>query len=329
LKPKNKTRLIFFLFCLFLFSCKKQSCIEKNEINEVIRLSFINKEDTIYHINSFQNFQNFTKNNPLISSQFFESDNSQIKEQKLYSLINNIYFDSLYFQVKNTFGSFEEQKKEIEQSFSRLKTLLPSIKNPIITTVISGFYNDIVVIDNKIIVGLDYFLDPDSKYKPQDIPKYILRRYKPNNIVPMIMSVYCTQFNQINPLDQTMISEMLNFGKLYYLLSSILPCVPLHAIIGYTQEEWDLVEENENKIYSVFVERKLFFETNHLIKNKYLSERPKVFEISASCPGRIGLWLGWKIINSYMNNNKEIKIEELLQNTNNQEIFFQSSYKPS
>ena len=100
MKPKNKTRLIFFLFCLFLFSCKKQSCIEKNEINEVIRLPFINKEDTIYRINSFQNFQNFTKNNPLISSQFFESDNSQIKEQKLYSLINNIYFDSLYFQVK-------------------------------------------------------------------------------------------------------------------------------------------------------------------------------------------------------------------------------------
>ena len=329
MKPNNKTQLIFFLFCLLFFSCKKQNCLEENKTKDVIQLSFVNKEDTLYRIKSFQKFQQFIKNNPVISSQFLESNKSILKDQQLYSLINNVYFDSLYFQVKNTFGSFEEQKKEIEQSFSRLKKFLPSIKNPTITTIISGFYNDIVVTDNNIIVGLDYFLEPGSKYKPQDIPKYILNRYNPNSIVPMIMSVYCSQFNQINNLDQTMISEMLSFGKLYYLLSSILPCVPPHSIIGYTKEEWDLVEENEDQIYSVFVERELFFETNHLVKNKYLSERPNVFEISSSCPGRIGLWLGWKIINSYMNTNKEISIEELLQNTNNQEIFFQSSYKPS
>ena len=73
----------------------------------------------------------------------------------------------------------------------------------------------------------------------------------------------------------------------------------------------------------------MFFETNHLVKNKYLSERPQVFEVSPSCPGRIGRWLGWKIIKSYMENNPNIEIQNLLSNTDNKEIFFQSFYNPS
>ena len=244
-------------------------------------------------------------------------------------MINNIYFDSLYFEVKNTFKSFYFEKKEFQDSFSRLKLHLPQITIPQITTIVSGFYNDVVVVDNNIIIGLDYFLDQDSKFKPQDIPDYILKRYSPDNLVPITMSVYCSQFNKINSLDNTMISEMLNFGKLYYLLQTILPCENPEKLIGYSKEEWDLVNQNEEIIYSVFVDKQLFFETNHLIKNKYLSDRPKTFEISPSCPGRIGAWLGWKIIDSYMQKNPKITIKELLNNTNNKEIFFQSLYKPS
>ena len=182
---------------------------------------------------------------------------------------------------------------------------------------------------NNIIIGLDYFLHKNSKYKPQDIPEYILYRYTPQHIIPMTMALYCSRYNQISNLDQTMISEMLDFGKLYFLLSRILPCTPKHLIIGYSKEEWDLIEKNEKTIYSVFVDRKLFFETNHLVKNKYLSERPQVFEVSPSCPGRIGRWLGWKIIKSYMENNPNIEIQNLLSNTDNKEIFFQSFYNPS
>ena len=329
MKQKNKTKLILFIFCLLCFSCVKNNCLKENKIKNKIKLSFLKKEDIVSNLKSFEEFDGFINQNPILARRFFETQNSISKKQKLFTLINNVYFDTLYTEVKKTFGSFDNQKEEFQNAFTRLIKQLPHIRPPKITTIISGFYNDVVVTEKEIIIGLDYFLESDSKYKPKDIPEYILKRYNPSNLVPMTMSVYCSQFNKINLEDQTMLAEMLNFGRLYFLLESILPCVPPNKIIGYTKEEWDLVEENEEKIYSVFVERKLFYETNHLVKNKYLSERPRVFEISPDCPGRIGLWLGWKITKSYMQQNPNISIVELLNNTNSQEIFLQSFYKPS
>ena len=42
-----------------------------------------------------------------------------------------------------------------------------------------------------------------------------------------------------------------------------------------------------------------------------MSERPSTYEISPQVPGRIGRWLGWKIVSSYMDQN-QITLEELL-----------------
>ena len=328
-KLKLKNNILFSIACIVFISCSYKNCEDKNRVNNKIPLSFYHIEDTVYNLNSFDDFNSFMAENPILSEAFFETNNSSKKKEELFSLINNIYFDSLYFEVNNTFKSFNSKKKEFQNSFTRLKAILPQVNIPKITTIVSGFYNDVVVVDNNIIIGLDYFLDNDSRFKPQDIPDYILKRYSPDNLVPITMSVYCSQFNKTNPLDNTMISEMLNFGKLYYLLETVLPCVSPYNLIGYSQEEWTLINQNEEIIYGVFVDRQLFFETNHLIKNKYLSERPKTFEISPNCPGRIGAWLGWKIIKSYMQNHPNITIQELLNNTNNKEIFFESLYKPS
>ena len=327
-KLKQKNKILFTIICFLFVSCSYKNCEDKNKIKNKISLTFNHAEDSIYNFEDFEDFDSFTNNNPLISEYFFEINNSVNKKEELFSLINNIYFDSLYYEVKNTFQSFDLKKKEFENSFARLKTHLPQVSIPQITTIVSGFYNDVVLSDNNIIIGLDYFLNEESKFKPQDIPGFILKRYNPGNLVPITMSVYCSQFNKINPLDNTMISEMLNFGKLYYLLQAIMPCEEPHKLIGYSLEEWDIVNQNEETIYGVFVDRKLFFETNHLTKNKYLSERPKTFEISPSCPGRIGAWLGWRIVESYMQNNPNVSIKELLENTNNKDIFFQSLYKP-
>ena len=55
------------------------------------------------------------------------------------------------------------------------------------------------------------------------------------------------------------------------------------------------------------------YESSHFIKNKYVNERPNVTEIGNECPGRIGQWLGWKIVNAYMKNNPEVTLQELMK----------------
>ena len=63
-------------------------------------------------------------------------------------------------------------------------------------------------------------------------------------------------------------------------------------------------------------------------KDKFIAERPKTFEIGQNCPGRIGRWIGWEIVKSYMSNNPETSLNGLMENNNSRKIFERSGFKP-
>ena len=45
-------------------------------------------------------------------------------------------------------------------------------------------------------------------------------------------------------------------------------------------------------------------------------------------PGRLGLWVGWRIVDSYMTNNKDVTLIELMGEGDAQKILEESFYKP-
>ena len=191
----------------------------------------------------------------------------------------------------------------------------------------SGFYNDVVVDKENIILGIEYFLNKENKYKPRDLPSYILERYTPEHMTSTMLSTFLSQFNLIDENDKTMLNEMISFGKLYYVVERLLMCEKENIVLGYTKEQYDMIEENEAFIYSFFLQNELFFQEGQLIKQKYLSERPSTFEISQSVPGRIGRWMGWKIVSSFMRGEK-YTLEDLLLEDDYKKIFYNSNYNP-
>ena len=98
-------------------------------------------------------------------------------------------------------------------------------------------------------------------------------------------------------------------------------------MIGYTDEEWGDVFENEDIIWANFIQNEWLYETNHIIKQKFLGERPNVYEIGEKCPGRVGAWLGWRIVNAYMKN-ANVSVQQLMAEQDHHKIFAQSNYKP-
>ena len=167
-----------------------------------------------------------------------------------------------------------------------------------------------------------------NKYKPSDLPEYILDRYTPVHLNSTLLKSYFSQFNMINESDQSMLNEMIAFGKLYYVVGAISECEKDNIILGYSENQFKVLEENEAFIYSYFIQNELFFEKQSKEKQKYMSERPSTYEISPQVPGRIGRWLGWKIVSSYMDQN-QITLEELLLEVDFKKIFYNSNYKPT
>jgi hypothetical protein len=322
---------VFLLAFLFLLSCSKQNCKIPNITSENREVFGNDLTSNFYGLDSKLKFIDFLKLNKNISKNFFEineQEDSTKKINQLYSLLSNEYYDSLYLTVKNDFPKLSTVFNELNLALSNYNKSSQTKRNPVINVLITGFYNDISVTPDTINVGIDYFVSKDNIYKPRDLPIYILDRYTPDFVVSTILSSYFSQFNIMDINDQTLLNEMIAFGKLYYVISELIPCTPKNIILGYSDLEWKTIEETEAFIYSFFIQNELFFEKNQLIKNKYINERPSVYEISPKHPGRIARWLGWKIVSDYMNKNKQKSLETLLYEKNYMEIFNESNYKP-
>ena len=75
----------------------------------------------------------------------------------------------------------------------------------------------------------------------------------------------------------------------------------------------------------------MLFSTDQKMKLDFISEAPfSKFSTSwqTKSPGRIAQWIGWRIIDSYMNAHSEIKLIDLILEQDSQKILRESQYKP-
>ncbi len=275
----------------------------------------------------------FIQANPYFAEQYLQqseypTDSAFINP--LYGLATNPALDSLARQAMQTFGDMQEQEKQLADAFRVIKYNYPGFKEPQVKTFVTGLGtlgNDLYVADSLIVFGLDYFIGPEAKYRPQAY-EYILRRYEPQKMVPAAMLLLSNRYNRTNFADRNLLAEMIGMGKAYYFVKSVLPCMPDSLIISYSEQEMADVHHNEGRIWAHFVEKELLFDKTPFTVNKYIGERPNTPEIDATAPGRIGAWVGWQIVRKYMERNPEVSLPELMAETDYRKIFEESKYKP-
>jgi uncharacterized protein YjaZ len=82
-------------------------------------------------------------------------------------------------------------------------------------------------------------------------------------------------------------------------------------------------------MWRYFIEKELLYSDDQKLIPRFINMAPfsKFYlEIDNDTPGRVGAWIGWQIVRSYMENNK-VSLQQLL-NSNAKEIFEKSKYKP-
>lgn len=317
------------MILLLLTSCGGQKCREGAPQPKAVDIEVIRTEQELFNSQSNDDVLAYFKKYPQLAVYFWHKDqypSDSILAASVFRLINQPGVDTVFQQSMEAFADMSAVKRGLEEAVGRLQAIYPEAQTPRVMTAVTVFYNDLFVSDSLIIIGLDHFIGPNAKYAPQDIPAYILSRYDEAHLPAIIMqflSGYYVKAGNTN----TLLSDMIDFGKTYYLNSRLLPCVPDSIMMGYTPQNMIDIAENQKIIWANFVENKLLYTTDHAIKRKFLSERPNVFEISQDCPGRIGAWVGWQIVESYMANN-EVTIVELMENADHHKIFELSGYKP-
>lgn len=319
---------------IFLSSCNnKDECVEIPASYELVHVDIQHMESVVLNLKSKEQIKQFMLEEPVITEYFLrKSDypNDSIFIHEMYRRFNHPTIDSLNEEIKRFFGDYSQLQTDFDEAFTRLHHYYPEAKIPKIKTVATGFDFDMLVSDTLIVIGLDYYMGDEAKYRPRETYNYILRRYQPKFIVPSAMLIYgiSNNFNKVDEQDETILSDMIAYGKSFYFAKQMIPCTPDSTIIWYSDVEMNGITENADIVWSYFIQENLLWESSHIEKRKYLDERPKTYEIGPSCPPRVGTWLGWEIVKKYMEDHPDVTLPQLMSMSDAKDIFDKARYRP-
>jgi hypothetical protein len=213
--------------------------------------------------------------------------------------------------------------------FGKVHYYFPDFKTPpVAATYVSGLLGkDIFVNDSLLVLSLDWYIGPKASYRP-DLPGYMLRRYRPANLLPTLATAVAGKYVPRKLAAPTVLDEMISQGKRLYFAGQVLPCAPDTLLMGYTRKELSGLQFNEAKVWGHFLENNLLYSSTPFLIQKYVAERPNVPEIDATCPGRVGQWLGLQIIRKYMAEHPDVTLAQLMAQADAQRILNESHYRP-
>lgn len=278
--------------------------------------------------------KSFLQANPMLARGYFytgartEADTAEIL-RLLVGQAQDPYMDTMRRDVLKVYPNVDALQGDLAGLFGRVQAQFPDFEPPkAIYTLASGFNVDVLYLDSLLILGLEHFMPDSAHYEPPQIPRYIRVRMRPNTIVPSVAKLISDRYNrsQFSP-EQAMVEEMVRWGKVLYFQEQMLPCVGDTLIMGYSAQTLKDVEKNAPLIYAHFVDRNLFFNTDHLLRAKYVGERPVVSEIGPECPGRIGQWIGWQIVRKWAAD-KKLTLAQVMAEPDGRKIFNQARWKP-
>lgn len=323
---------IIIASAVFVYACNSNNeCIVAPDVSDIgVEVKVERLEQELFSAETEAEIHDFLRQHPVVAERFLMKGNhasNTALTRWLYDLVHNPHIDTLYQDTQEVFGDFSRIQTEFEKAFQYLKYYYPEFEPPVINTMITGMSADLYISDSLFIIGLDLFQGEEARYRPQ-VYSYMLKRYQPEYIVPNALLFLSSKWNETEQADNTLLAEMIYFGKSFHFVKQLMPCTADSILIGYSREEMELIEEGEETIWKYFIDNQLLYETSHIEKERYLNERPATVEIHNKVPGRIGRWIGWQIIRSFAENNPNVTLQELMKMKNAEELFRRARYRP-
>lgn len=247
-------------------------------------------------------------------------------------MLNSFITDTIVQQAKASVAQNIDTlrfRKELETAFKHYKYYFPEKEIPAIYTCISGFNQSIVVAQNLLGVSLDNYLGSQSQfYEKLGLPAYKRRNMRSEKLVPEMMQAWADTEWPRPDKENTLFSNMIQQGKVLYFLDAMFPEMNDTLKIGYTEKQMVFCRKNETKMWTYLAEHKMLFTTDRMSIKRFIDDAPYTASFSEESPGRSGAWIGWQIVRAYMKSHPEVKLPNLMNNPNFQEILNQSGYQP-
>ena len=315
-----------FFFIGLMVLCLFFSCSDKNETKidvSEIKVDFsIKRYDVDFYNANAKTLPNVKQKYPYLFPNEFTDSLALAK-------INNKDEQELFAETQKIYDDLLPLKNQLNSLFKHIKYYNSRFKEPDIVTLLSNidYESRVIYADSLLLISLDVYLGKQHRFYA-DYPKYIKENNTKEHLVVDVANAIINK--QVHPSNKRrFIDKMIFEGKKMYLLDLYLPTISDQEKIGYSSDKFNWANANEQQIWMYFIDRKILFSTDLNLNARFLENAPfsKFYmEQDNLSPGKIGVWLGWQIVRSFMEKN-DVSLQELLK-MNEDEIFKKSNYKP-
>ena len=312
--------IVLIILCLF-FSCsdKKKSKIDISNINIDFSLK---RYDIDFYKAKEESLSKVKQKYPYLFPKEFTDSVSLVK-------IKDKQEQELFAETQKLYKDFSSVKNQLSLLFKHVKYYNPKFSAPNVVTMLTNidYDNRVIYVDSLLLISLDVYLGKNHQFYG-DYPMYIKENNTKDHIV--VDAAKAIIHHQV-PLgaDRSFIGKMIHEGKKMYLLDLYVPLISDAIKIGYAQDKFNWASANEEEVWMYFIDQKLLFSTDTKLNKRFLENAPfsKFYrEQDNLSPGKIGVWMGWQIVRSYMEDN-DVSLQELLK-MSEEEVFNKSKYKP-
>jgi hypothetical protein len=326
---------------LFLGSCKDDDRfkIDVSDITVDIKTKHFEKDIFKFNIDSNDYYLNFYKKN---YGTFFEMFNYQIVEMGSpedknygYNLTEYLKFwrsEKIPQILSKEFPDFDkDQLPGIIEAFKHYKYYFPKNYIPELYTYFSSFGYSVVTLDSIIGLGIDKYMgkkynDLYSKAGWSDYQKK--RMIKEMIPVDIMESLARSDYPYEEEVSDNLLHRMIYEGKIQYYLDCMLPETPDTLKWKYTGRQLDWAKQYEQKIWNFIAENQLLYTNDKLEIGKLTSEGPYTTVFRENSAPRAGVYIGYKIVFNYMQNNPEVSLKQLMEQKDPANILAAAKYNP-
>ena len=252
--------------------------------------------------------------------------------QSIKGFVSDPVIKEIYKDTEAKYADLSDFENIITPALTLYLTHFPNEKVPDFCTLVSGIdfqMPSVFGYENTIFICLDMYMGKGYKqYAQAGMPKYIAARCEKKYMATDCFSKALVYKHLPDKTLVTLLDNMIYAGKKMLFTQTMFPNVEPQDILGYTKEQYNWAVSHESSVWHYLVEKNMVYDKSEDVARRMVDESPFTRDFGNDSPGRIGVFIGFQIVQSYMKTHPGTTLKDLMKMTDSQKILKESGYKP-
>lgn len=328
----TKMALVLFLLPSWLVSCSSnQLDVDVSEVDYAVQFYHLDRDlvkakniEDVSELNRSYEGKMYGMYNYYLSSILRSGYSSDPGIEKLiFNFSTNKKVNKLLNDVDQEIDR-ELLSEELEKGFKRLKYHLPEANLPHqIVYWNSLFTTSAISSDSVLAIGLERYLGISKEYDSLPSPPhydYVKNKYFKRYLYGDAAKSWLIENVLPKNKRESFLQELIYQGKLMYLTEAMFPDKTKADLLRFSDEDVNWAIQKERNTWEYMVKNNLVYTTESARIRDFFNVSPFTQGLPEKAPGQIGVYMGWMIVRSYMEENPDATIKDLIAIENEQTI---------